>query len=86
MYGIKQCGCWNYSRSFPWLNELQERLADRPVQIVGVHLRQLERERDYQQVVAKMEGFGLYHPVMVDNDYAFRRSSDISLRDVVPNE
>jgi hypothetical protein len=33
-----------------------------------------------------MEGFGLHHPVMVDNDYAFRRSSDISLRDVVPNE
>jgi hypothetical protein len=86
MYGIEQRECWNYSRSFPWSNELQERLADRPVQIVGVHLRQLERERDYQQVVAKMEGFGLHHPVMVDNDYAFRRSCDISLRDVVPNE
>jgi thiol-disulfide isomerase/thioredoxin len=63
--------CWNCYRSFPWLKALQKRFADRPVRIIGVHSPEFERERDHRQVAAKMEEFGLDHPVMVDNDFSY---------------
>ena len=67
-------GCWNCYRSFPWLNALEARLADAPFQIVGIHSPEFAHERDPAQVRAKIAEFGLRHPVMLDNDFAYWRA------------
>jgi thiol-disulfide isomerase/thioredoxin len=67
-------GCWNCYRSFPWLNGLEERLAEEPFQVVGIHSPEFERERDRARVAAKVGEFGLRHPVMIDNDLSYWRA------------
>ena len=64
-------GCWNCYRSFPWLNALEKRLADRDFTVIGIHSPEFEHERDPARVAAKIEEFGLHHPVMMDNDFAY---------------
>ncbi len=66
--------CWNCYRSFPWLNELEARLADADFQVIGVHSPEFERERDRAQVAEKVREFGLRHPVMIDNDFSYWRA------------
>ena len=63
--------CWNCYHSFPWLNALQKQFADRPVQIVGVHSPEFERERDHKRIAQKIAEFELDHPVMIDNDFSY---------------
>lgn len=63
--------CWNCYRSFPWLGALEQRFADRPFRIIGVHSPEFERERDYRKISQKIDEFGLAHPVMVDNDFSY---------------
>jgi thiol-disulfide isomerase/thioredoxin len=67
-------GCWNCYRSFPWLNALEARLADSPFQVIGIHSPEFAHERDPAQVRAKIAEFGLRHPVMLDNDFAYWRA------------
>lgn len=64
-------GCWNCYRSFPWLNALQQRVADRPVKIIGVHTPEFEHEHDVEKIASKVKEFGLEHPVMIDSDYSY---------------
>lgn len=66
-------GCWNCYRSFPWLKAMEARLADQPFQVVGIHSPEFEHERDRDNVAAKIVEFGLEHPVMLDNDFAYWR-------------
>jgi thiol-disulfide isomerase/thioredoxin len=66
--------CWNCYRSFPWLNDLETRLADTDFQVIGIHSPEFERERDRDAVARKVEEFGLHHPVMIDNDFAYWRA------------
>ena len=66
--------CWNCYRSFRWLNALEERLAGQPFQVIGIHSPEFEREQDRARVAAKVEEFGLRHPVMIDNDLAYWRA------------
>lgn len=68
--------CWNCYRSFPWLKELEARLADRDFRVIGIHSPEFEQEREPARVVAKVREFGLQHPVMMDNDFAFWRALD----------
>lgn len=68
--------CWNCYRSFPWLKTLEAHLADEPFQIIGVHSPEFEHERIRRNVVAKVEEFGLDHPVMIDNDFSYWRALD----------
>lgn len=63
--------CWNCYRSFPWLNSLEKRLADRAFQVIGIHSPEFDRERAPAAVQAKVEQFKLHHPVMIDNDFAY---------------
>ncbi|MGR8919125.1 MAG: redoxin family protein [Gammaproteobacteria bacterium] len=63
--------CWNCYRSFPWLKWLEAHFADRDFSVVGIHSPEFERERNIAAVRAKVEQFGLEHPVMVDNDFAY---------------
>lgn len=63
--------CWNCYRSFPWLNDLESRLGPRGLRVIGIHSPEFEHERDRTAVAAKVAEFGLAHPVMIDNDFAY---------------
>lgn len=64
-------GCWNCYRSFPWLNELEQRLAGQDFLVIGVHTPEFEHEKTRDRVVEKTGEFALRHPVMMDNDYSY---------------
>lgn len=63
--------CWNCYRSFPWLNEVDERFASRGLRIISVHSPEFRHEREPQRVAEKAREFGLGHPVMIDNDFSY---------------
>ena len=63
--------CWNCYRSFPWLRDLESRLADEPFQVIGVHSPEFDHERVRSNIVDKVREFGLEHPVMIDNDFSY---------------
>ncbi len=63
--------CWNCYRSFPWLKALEHRFEGQDVQVIGIHTPEFEHEKVRTNVVAKVQEFGLEHPVMMDNDFAF---------------
>ena len=66
--------CWNCYRSFPWLNALEKRLADKDFTVIGIHSPEFDHEREPAKVKAKIDEFGLHHPVMMDNDFAYWRA------------
>ena len=66
--------CWNCYRSFPWLKSLEERFAGRDFHVIGVHAPEFDHERERSRVAAKVEEFGLGHPVMIDNDFSYWRA------------
>lgn len=68
--------CWNCYRSFPWLNSLEASLADEDFQVIGVHSPESDRERDRDRVAAKVQEFGLQHPIMIDNDFSYWNALD----------
>lgn len=68
--------CWNCYRSFPWLKQLETDLASRPFIVIGIHTPEFEHERDARRVAAKIDEFGLHHPVMLDNDMAYWHALD----------
>ncbi len=67
-------GCWNCYRSFPWLKDLETRLAQKDFLVIGIHSPEFEHERERDKVVQKMAKFGLTHPVMLDNDFSYWRA------------
>lgn len=66
--------CWNCYRSFPWLKSLEARYEDQGLRVIGVHTPEFAHEKVKANVVRKIEAFGLHHPVMMDNDYAYWRA------------
>lgn len=66
--------CWNCYRSFPWLKSVERRFAGSGFRVIGVHAPEFDHERDRERVAAKMEEFGLEHPVMIDNDFSYWRA------------
>lgn len=63
--------CWNCYRSFPWLNDLENRLKDKPFKVLGIHTPEFEHEHVRSKVEAKSKEFGLKHPTMMDNDFGY---------------
>ncbi len=63
--------CWNCYRSFPWLQHVEERYQPQGLQVIGIHSPEFDRERERAAVVAKVQEFGLTHPVMIDNDFGY---------------
>ncbi|MEH6577404.1 MAG: redoxin domain-containing protein [Amphritea sp.] len=63
--------CWNCYRSFPWLKELEHKLADSSFQVVSIHTPEFAHERLRGNLEAKIEQFELDHPVMMDNDFGY---------------
>jgi len=67
-------GCWNCYRSFPWMNAMEKRLAAKDFQVVGVHTPEFENERVRKNIEAKVQEFGLHHPIMIDDDSSYWRA------------
>lgn len=63
--------CWNCYRSFPWLNDLENQLKDKPFKIVGIHTPEFDYEKDRTSVIEKAQQFKLHHPIMIDNNAAY---------------
>lgn len=68
--------CWNCYRSFPWLKALEARLDGEAFQVIGVHTPEFEHEKLRTNVIAKIDEFGLSHPVVMDNDFRYWRAFD----------
>jgi glutathione peroxidase-family protein len=63
--------CWNCYRSFPWLNDLEDRYHERGLRIIGVHTPEFAYERVRAILEKKIAEFGIRHPVMMDNDMSY---------------
>lgn len=66
--------CWNCYRSFPWLNEVEEKYRTKGLQVIGVHTPEFEYEKKRASIEAKMKEFKLKHPVVIDNDFSYWRA------------
>ena len=62
--------CINCIRTIPYLNAWHEKYADEGLVIVGVHTPEFEFEKDYNNVKAAVEKFGIQYPVLQDNEKA----------------
>lgn len=62
--------CINCQRTTPYLNAWYEKYKDDGLVIVGVHTPEFEFEKDYYNVKAAVEKFGIKFPVVLDNDYS----------------
>ena len=63
--------CWNCYRSFPWLNDLEQRMHAEGFQVIVIHTPEFEREKNRENVAGKIKEFNLTHPVMMDNDFKY---------------
>ncbi len=63
--------CWNCYRGFPWLNALDARYEKQGLRVIGIHSPEFEHERDAEAVRKKARQYGLAHPIMLDNDFAY---------------
>ena len=63
--------CWNCYRSFPWLKSVETRYELQGFQVIGVHTPEFDHEKEYENIVAKVEEFDLHHPIMIDNDLSY---------------
>ena len=61
--------CWNCYRSFPWLNDLEKRLAEKDFRVVGIHSPEFEYEKHVERLKEKVVQYQLKHPIMIDNDH-----------------
>lgn len=64
-------GCWNCTRSFPWVKELERRFEGRGLVVIGVHTPEFKHEKNVFRVREQVAKLGLVHPVMVDNDFTY---------------
>src|SRR5918911_1704971 len=60
--------CINCIRTIPYLNAWYEKYADKGLVIVGVHTPEFEFEKNYDNVKAAVEKFGIKYPVVEDNE------------------
>lgn len=62
--------CINCQRTTPYLNAWYEKYKDKGLVIMGMHTPEFEFEKDYNNVQAAVEKFGIKFPVVLDNDYS----------------
>ena len=61
--------CINCIRTLPYLNAWHEKYSDDGLIIIGVHTPEFEFEKDYDNVFAAVEKYGIKYSVVQDNDY-----------------
>ena len=62
--------CINCIRALPYINAWYAKYADKGLVIIGVHTPEFEFEKDYANVKAAVERYGVKYPVVQDNNYA----------------
>lgn len=65
--------CWNCYRSFPWMNQLESNLKDKPFQVIGIHTPEFDYEKVRASIEEKAKEFKLNHPIMMDNEFKYWR-------------
>jgi len=61
--------CINCIRTLPHLNDWYQRYADKGFVIVGVHSPEFEFEKNYDNIKAAVQKFGIKFPVILDSDH-----------------
>lgn len=62
--------CINCQRTTPYLNAWYEKYKDKGLVIIGIHTPEFAFEKEYNNVKAAVEKFGIKFPVVLDNDYS----------------
>lgn len=62
--------CINCIRTIPFLNAWYEKYSEHGLVILGVHSPEFEFEKDYNNVRAAVEKFGIKYPAVQDNEMA----------------
>jgi thiol-disulfide isomerase/thioredoxin len=60
--------CVNCMHVLPILRDLEERHANDPLVVIGVHSAKFDAEKDAARIEAAMQRYGVSHPVAVDGD------------------
>jgi len=68
--------CINCQRTLPYLNDWYDRYRDEGLEIIGIHTPEFDFEKDYDNVAAAVEKFGIKFPVVLDNDFSTWRAYD----------
>jgi thiol-disulfide isomerase/thioredoxin len=61
--------CINCIRTIPYLNEWNQKYADKGLVIVGVHSPEFEFEKNYDNVKAAVQRLGITYPVILDSNH-----------------
>ncbi|MCA9384870.1 MAG: redoxin family protein, partial [Candidatus Magasanikbacteria bacterium] len=61
--------CINCIRTFPYLNDWNDKYKDLGLVIVGIHTPEFAFEKKRENVVEAMKKYGITFPVVMDNDY-----------------
>ena len=69
--------CVNCMHVLPVLRALEERYADEPLVVIGVHSGKFAAERDPEHIREAVGRYGVPHPVVVDDDFAIWSRFDI---------
>ncbi|MBX3442065.1 MAG: redoxin domain-containing protein [Planctomyces sp.] len=60
------CGCINCIRNYPWYRDWQERYADQPFSLIGIHTPEVDDERRIENVRRKAAEERLTFPILID--------------------
>ena len=66
--------CINCQRTLPYLTAWWDKYKDDGLLMIGVHTPEFEFEKEYDNVFAATEKFGVDYPVVLDNDYGTWRA------------
>ena len=66
--------CINCIRTFPFINEWDQKYRDKGLVIIGVHTPEFEFEKKYENVLNAVKDYGIKYAVVQDNDYATWRA------------
>ncbi|MFL6366426.1 MAG: thioredoxin family protein [Nitrososphaeraceae archaeon] len=61
--------CINCIRTIPYINDWNQKYADKGLVIVGVHSPEFEFEKNYDDVKAAVQRLGITYPVILDSDH-----------------
>ena len=61
--------CVNCIRTFPFLNEWDQKYRDSGLKIIGVHTPEFEFEKEIKNIKKSVEKHNLQYPIVLDNDF-----------------
>src|SRR5205085_2942880 len=61
--------CINCIRTIPHINDWSQKYADKGLVMVGVHSPEFEFEKNYDNVKAAVQKFGIAYPVLLDSNH-----------------